>query len=261
MSQDIGDAPPVMIGGVEGPSRDHGSAAREAPGGRGDRRLRGVQGVGLQAARPLRRRGRGRVRTPIQAATVLTHCNSAAGRGPDPGPAQDPDGAGPRCWPAHPRLALGAGGPCGLDRGDLAGPDPARRLRRDRIDDSGVVTIRYHGKLHTSASDEPTTEPTSCYSSRTCTSASSPPTPANSCATSSWTPPGTTSHRTGPNARLTEPVGSLSLRCLETSHRCPRQDSNLRHLYRRPVLHIAPRLPEHAPVKDSVPAPSPSCPR
>jgi Integrase core domain len=40
------------------------------------------------------------------------------------------------------------------------------RVRRDRIDDSGVVTIRYQPDQRagstTSASDEPTPEPTSC---------------------------------------------------------------------------------------------------
>ena len=45
----------------------------------------------------------------------------------------------------------------------------------------------------TSASAEPTPEPTSCCSSRTCTSASSTPPPANSSATSPSTPPATTS--------------------------------------------------------------------
>jgi transposase InsO family protein len=52
----------------------------------------------------------------------------------------------------------------------------------------------------TSASAEPTPEPTSCSSSRTCTSASSTPPPANYCANSSSTPPATTSPPAAPQA-------------------------------------------------------------
>src|SRR4030095_2432705 len=94
----------------------------------------------------------------------------------------------------------------------------------------------------TSASGEPTPAPTSCSSSRTCTSASSTPPPANYCASSPSTPPATTSPSADHQAHQTnnpEPqiVGSGSFLCLERSHQCPRQDSNLRTRLRRPLLY------------------------
>ena len=58
------------------------------------------------------------------------------------------------------------------------------RVRCARIDGSGVVTLRYHGRVCiTSASGEPTPEPTnSCSWSTTATSASSTPPRASCCA-------------------------------------------------------------------------------
>ena len=46
------------------------------------------------------------------------------------------------------------------------------RVRHDRIDDSGVLTLRVGGRLTTSASGEPTPEPTSSCSFTTSTFAS-----------------------------------------------------------------------------------------
>ena len=57
--------------------------------------------------------------------------------------------------------------------------DTHNRIRHDKIDDSGVVTLPWPATCTTSASAEPTPEPTSSCSSRTYTSASSPPPPAN----------------------------------------------------------------------------------
>ena len=110
------------------------------------------------------------------------------------------------------------------------------RVRRDRIDDSGVVTLRHHGRLHhigigrTHARThvllliqdlhiriinaatgellrELTLDPTRDYQRQ---------------------------HRPQTRNRA-EPVGSACLRCPETSQRVPPQDSNLRHLFRSEV--------------------------
>ncbi len=60
------------------------------------------------------------------------------------------------------------------------GRDTHDRVRTDRIDSTGCVTLRVGGRLHHIDIAEPTPEPTSCCSSRTCTSGSSTPPPANS---------------------------------------------------------------------------------
>jgi transposase InsO family protein len=98
------------------------------------------------------------------------------------------------------------------------------RVRHDRIDDTGKITLRVNSRLPTSASDEPTPEPTSSSSSTTSTSASSPPPPANSSATSPSTPTATTSPpadpKTTPNPKTNGPnptEGSDRPRCLATS--------------------------------------------
>ena len=71
------------------------------------------------------------------------------------------------------------------------------RIRKQLSDaglDAGAETpCAWPADCTTSASAEPTPEPTSCYSSRTCTSASSTPPPASSSATSSSIPARTTS--------------------------------------------------------------------
>ncbi len=88
--------------------------------------------------------------------------------------------------PRHPRSALRH-----LPKA-LPGPtrdDTHDRIRHDRVDKSGTVTLRVAGHYATSASDEPTSEPTSSCSSRTSRSASSTPSPANSSASSPSTPP------------------------------------------------------------------------
>ena len=66
------------------------------------------------------------------------------------------------------------------------------RIRRDRVDQTGKVTLRYAGKLRHSASEPTEDNPSSC-SSTTATSASSPPTDNPSPNTAS-TPTGPTSH-------------------------------------------------------------------
>src|SRR5262249_14562416 len=78
------------------------------------------------------------------------------------------------------------------------------------------------------------------------TSAPSTPPPASYSATSPSTQTGTTSPpdtrpdpRPEPGANPSTPnpdVGSGCPRCLETSHQCPRQDSNLRSRLRRGLL-------------------------
>jgi hypothetical protein len=74
------------------------------------------------------------------------------------------------------------------------------RVRRDRIDDAGCVTSASPGDCTTSASAEPTPEPTSSCSSTSSTSAWSTPPPANCSASSSSTPPRTTSPPEPPKA-------------------------------------------------------------
>ena len=78
--------------------------------------------------------------------------------------------------------------------------DTHDRVRHDRIDDSGCVTLRVAGRLHHSASAEPTPEPTSSCLSRTCTSAWSTPPPGSCSASWSSTPPRTTSPPEHPKA-------------------------------------------------------------
>ena len=58
--------------------------------------------------------------------------------------------------------------------------DTHDRVRRDRVDTSGKITLRYGAGSTPSASDEPTPEPASSSSSETSTSASSTPPPASS---------------------------------------------------------------------------------
>ena len=71
--------------------------------------------------------------------------------------------------------------------------DTHDRIRQDRINKAGTVTLRSPAACTTSASAEPTPEPTSSCSSKTSTSASSTPPPANSSASSPSTPAATTS--------------------------------------------------------------------
>ena len=72
--------------------------------------------------------------------------------------------------------------------GESRDPDTHDRVRHDRVDKAGSVTLRTTADCTTSASDEPTREPTSSCSSRTSRSASSTPSPANSSASSSSNP-------------------------------------------------------------------------
>jgi transposase InsO family protein len=60
--------------------------------------------------------------------------------------------------------------------------DTHDRIRQDRVDKSGKITLRHGGQLYPSASAEPTPEPASSSWSKTSTSASSTPPPANSSA-------------------------------------------------------------------------------
>ena len=68
--------------------------------------------------------------------------------------------------------------------GNSRDADTHNRIRHDRIDKTGAVTLRVNGDCTTSALDEPTPEPTSSCSCRTSRSASSTPSPANSYANS-----------------------------------------------------------------------------
>ena len=67
------------------------------------------------------------------------------------------------------------------------------RVRHDRIDKTGAVSLRRGGRMHhISIGRAPTPAPPSSYSSMTSTSASSTTPPANSSATSPSTPPAAT---------------------------------------------------------------------
>jgi len=96
-------------------------------------------------------------------------------------------------------------------------PGPSRdtdthdRVRHDRVDKSGTVTLRVAGQLATSASAEPTTEPTSSCSSMTSTSESSTPPPANSSANSPSTPAATTNPENDKNPNPHPQVQALPI--------------------------------------------------
>jgi hypothetical protein len=87
--------------------------------------------------------------------------------------------------------------------------DTHNRIRTDRVDDSGVVTLRHHGRLHHIGIGRTHARTTSCSWSRTSTSGSSTPPPANSSANWSSTPPRLPTHRpatrTSPQKQKTEP--------------------------------------------------------
>ena len=99
------------------------------------------------------------------------------------------DRTGP-CRPLHPRRRLQH--PAQSPPGSHRDPDTHDRIRHDRIDNSGNVTLRVHGQLRHIGVGRTHTEPTSSCSSRTSTSASSTPSPANSSANSPSTPAATT---------------------------------------------------------------------
>ena len=92
-----------------------------------------------------------------------------------------------RCPTGPPRRPLYDSMPKALP-GPTTDPDTHDRIRHDRVDKAGSVTLRTTADCTTSASAEPTPEPASSCSSRTSTSASSTPPPANSSANSSSTP-------------------------------------------------------------------------
>ena len=101
------------------------------------------------------------------------------------------------------------------------------RVRADRVDTDGKLTLRHNGASATSASAGPTPEPASRCSSRICTSASSTPPPASYYASSPSTPTATTSPPAGhPDPRPEHPEngrtpnpdeGSRSFLCPERS--------------------------------------------
>jgi transposase InsO family protein len=94
--------------------------------------------------------------------------------------------------------------------------DTHDRVRTDRIDATGLVTLRHNGRLHHIGIGRSHAEPASCSWSRTCTSASSTPTQASSCASSPSTRPGTTSPPAAP------PAGQRKHRDPDVGSRCPR---------------------------------------
>jgi transposase InsO family protein len=115
--------------------------------------------------------------------------------------------------------------PKAAPRGSSAGTH--HRVRHDRVDKTGALSLRRAGRMHHIASDAPTpARPSSC-SSTTSTSASSTRPPARSSASSPSTPPATTNHAENeqapnPNCRFGP------CRCLATSHWWRGQDLNLR---------------------------------
>ena len=72
------------------------------------------------------------------------------------------------------------------------------RVRHDRVDKTGRVTLRHAGRLHHIGLGPNTPEPPSSSSSPTSTCASSTPPPASSSATSPSTPTATTSPSADP---------------------------------------------------------------
>ena len=123
--------------------------------------------------------------TPSSTNTTTTARTAPCRTGPPPPPSTPPD---PKPSPA--------------DRD----PDTHDRVRHDRVDKAGSRhPARQPAASTTSASAEPTPEPTSSCSSTTSTSASSTPPPANSSANSPSTPPGTTNPERPPAAQRKSP--------------------------------------------------------
>ena len=135
--------------------------------------------------------------------------------------------------------------------GDRA-TDTHDRVRTDRLDTNGCVTLRVHGRLHHIGIGRTHARTHACCSSRTCTSASSTPPPANSSASSPSTPPATTSPPDGHPAPHPEHpadgktpnpnVGSGSFRSLERSHGAPLRNrtDDLRITRRIQAVHRSP---------------------
>ena len=91
------------------------------------------------------------------------------------------------CPTGPPRPPLYTTAPKATPTGDRD-PDTHDRVRHDRVDKPAPSPCASPAGCTTSASAEPTPEPTSSCSSRTSTSASSTPPPANSSASSPSTP-------------------------------------------------------------------------
>lgn len=96
-----------------------------------------------------------------------------------------------------------------------AGTTPTHhRIRHDRIDKTGSVTIRHNGRLHHIGIGRAHAGTDIVISSTTSTSASSTPPPANSSATSPSTPPATTNppaaHPGHPETTRAEPANAGS---------------------------------------------------
>ena len=104
------------------------------------------------------------------------------------------------------------------------------RVRRDRVDTSGVVTLRFHGRLHHIGIGRAHARTHVLLLVQAATSASSTPPPATSSANWSSTPAATTNPSdTAPHSKKPRThEGSGLCRCLETPHAWARQDSNLR---------------------------------
>jgi hypothetical protein len=72
VSHDMHIAQVILLGHVEGPSRDHRCPRRRPLTGRGRPRLRGLPALDQPTDGPLPHRGRGRVRAPVAASALVT---------------------------------------------------------------------------------------------------------------------------------------------------------------------------------------------
>ena len=95
--------------------------------------------------------------------------------------------------------------------------DTHDRVRTDRIDSCGAVTLRHAGKLYHIGVGRPKPAPASCSWSTTCTSGSSTPPPANCSASSPSTPAATTSPPGGHPAIRPETKDTLARRRFRVS--------------------------------------------
>src|SRR3954451_595051 len=84
----------MMRGRVEGAPGDHCGCRRGSLPGRGRPQLRRLPALDQPVARPLPQRGRGRLRTPVETAPLVTECNTGRGGGADPGPADGAENKG-----------------------------------------------------------------------------------------------------------------------------------------------------------------------
>ena len=131
-----------MLGHVESQAGHHRGHRRGPHPGRGRRHLRRVQGMGLQAHRPLPHRGRGSLRTAVPATQDLTRGTPRIGSRADPRAAQTPRRRRPGRRPRHHRLAPRAPPRAPRVEIDHQPPPGPRRARDTGAEETSEVLLR-----------------------------------------------------------------------------------------------------------------------